>query len=167
MLRSVEVELFSQHGDHTRYLFLLAEAGIFWPGLEAGGHHVVDPCEDLHDLKLLAKLIKNITKGLNEPGPSARIPPGIITWYSRVCEQEVCLYRNSLAWIGISLCCVIGRPRVCLYAFIKLRTPTCLDEKEFGFAHEALAHVSSEERGNVLYGHCSVRAVNHALLAVA
>lgn len=42
-----------------------------------------------------------------------------------------------------------------------------LDEKELGLAHEALAHVSFEVRGHGLDGHCSVCAVNHALLAVA
>lgn len=83
LLRSVEVELFSQHGHHTRYLFLLAKTGVLWPGLEVGGHHVVDPCEDLHDLKLFAKLIKNVTEGLDKPGASARIPPRVVT-----CENK-------------------------------------------------------------------------------
>lgn len=82
-LRLVEVELFSQHGHHTRYLFLLAKTRVLWPGLEGGGHLVVDPCEDLHDLKLLAKLIKNVTEGLDKPGPSTRIPPGVVT-----CENK-------------------------------------------------------------------------------
>lgn len=83
LLRSVEVEFFSQHGHHTRYLFLLAKTRVLWPGLEAGGHLIVDPCEDLHDLKLLAKLTKNVTEGLDKPGPSARIPPGVVT-----CENK-------------------------------------------------------------------------------
>lgn len=83
LLRSVEVELFSQHGHHTRYLFLLAKTGVLWPGLEVGGHHVVDPCEDLHDLKLFAKLFKNVTEGLDKPGASARIPPRVVT-----CENK-------------------------------------------------------------------------------
>lgn len=83
LLRSVEVELFSQHGHYTRYLFLLAKTGVLWPGLEVGGHHVVDPCEDLHNLKLLAKLIKNVTEGLDKPGASARVPPGVVT-----CENK-------------------------------------------------------------------------------
>ncbi len=83
LLRSVEVELFSQHGHHTRYLFLLAKTGVLWPGLEVGGHHVVDPCEDLHDLKLFAKLIKNVTEGLDKPGASARIPPRVVTWENK------------------------------------------------------------------------------------
>lgn len=92
LLRSVEVELFSQHGHHTRYLFLLAKTRVLWPGLEAGGHLIVDPCEDLHDLKLLAKLTKNVTEGLDKPGPSARIPPGVVT-----CENK-CGRMLKLTW---------------------------------------------------------------------
>ena len=75
---SVEIQLLGEHGDHTRYLLLLAEARVLGPGLEAGGHHVVDPRQDLHDLQLLAKLIEDIAEGLDKPGSPARVPPGVV-----------------------------------------------------------------------------------------
>jgi len=76
--RSVEIQLLGEHGDHTRDLLLLGEPLVLGPGLEAGGHHVVDPCQDLHDLQLLAKLIEDVAQGLDEPGPAARVSPGVV-----------------------------------------------------------------------------------------
>ena len=75
---SVEIQFLGEHGDHTRYLLLLAEARVLRPGLEAGGHHVVDPCQDLHDLQLLAKLIEDVAEGLDEPGSTAWVSPGVV-----------------------------------------------------------------------------------------
>lgn len=76
--RSVEIQLLGEHGDHTRNLLLFAEPRVFGPGLKAGGHHVVDPCQYLHDLQLLAKLIEDVAEGLDEPGPAARVSPRVV-----------------------------------------------------------------------------------------
>lgn len=75
---SVEVELFRQHGDHAGYLLLLAETRVLRPGLKAGGHHVVDPGQDLHDLQLLAEFVQDVAQGLHEPGATARVPPRVV-----------------------------------------------------------------------------------------
>ena len=81
---SVEIQLLGEHGDHTRYLLLLAEARVLRPGLKAGGHHVVYSRQNLHDLQLLAELIENVAEGLDKPGSPARVPPGIVPcWCSR------------------------------------------------------------------------------------
>ena len=73
--RSVEIEFFRQHRDHAGNLLLLTEARVFGPGLKAGGHHVVDPCQDLHDLQLLAKLVEDVAERLDKPGATPRVPP--------------------------------------------------------------------------------------------
>lgn len=76
----MEVQFFRQHRDHAGDLLLLTEAWVFRPGLEAGGHHVVDACQDLHDLQLLAKLLEDVAECLDKPGAAPRIPPGVISW---------------------------------------------------------------------------------------
>lgn len=76
---SVEIQFFGQHGDHAGDLLLLTEAGVLGPGLEAGGHHVVDPGQDLHYLQLLAELVEDVAERLNEPGAAPGVPPRVIT----------------------------------------------------------------------------------------
>lgn len=73
--QSVEIEFFGQHGDHAGDLLLLAEAWILRPGLKAGGHHVVDPCQNLHNFQLLAELIEDIAERLDKPGAASGVPP--------------------------------------------------------------------------------------------
>lgn len=80
--RSIEIQLFGQHGDHTGNLLLLAVAGVLGPRLKVGGHHVVDPGQDLHDLQLLAELVEDIAEGLDEPGPAPGVPPGVVSYRS-------------------------------------------------------------------------------------
>ncbi|KAG7227925.1 hypothetical protein INR49_013719 [Caranx melampygus] len=63
------------HRDHAGNLLLLTEAWVFRPGLKAGGHHVVDPCQDLHYLQLLAKLVEDVAECLDKPGSASRVPP--------------------------------------------------------------------------------------------
>lgn len=76
------MQFFCQRGDYAGNLLFLAESWVLGPGLEAGGHHVVDTCEDLHDLLLLAKLIEDIAECLNKPGAAPRVPPRIVPWKS-------------------------------------------------------------------------------------
>ena len=83
--RSVEVQLLGQHGHHAGDLLLLAEARVLGPGLEAGGHHVVDPGQDLHDLQLLAELVEDVAERLDEPGAPAGVPPGVVAWKNTAC----------------------------------------------------------------------------------
>lgn len=73
--QSVEIEFFGQHGDDAGDLLLLAEARVLGPGLEAGGHHVVDPRQNLHDFQLLAELVEDVAERLHEPGAASRVPP--------------------------------------------------------------------------------------------
>lgn len=76
--RSVEIELLGQHGDHAGDLLLLAEARVLGPRLEAGGHHVVDARQDLHDLQLLAELVEDVAQRLHEPGAAPGVPPRVV-----------------------------------------------------------------------------------------
>lgn len=73
--QSVEIQFFRQHRDHTGNLLLLTEAGVFRPGLKAGGHHVIDPCQDLHYLQLFSKLVQDVAERLYKPGATPRVPP--------------------------------------------------------------------------------------------
>lgn len=130
-VRSVEIQFFCQHGDHAGNLLLLAEAGVFGPGLEAGGHHVVDPGQDLHYLQLLAELVEDGAERLDEPGAAPWVPPWVIPWHSGVGKEEICLHRDLMSGISISLQGIVGRTRICLYTVVKFRTPASLDEEEF------------------------------------
>lgn len=76
--QSVEIQFFCQHRDHAGNLLLLAEARVFRPGLKAGGHHVVDSCQNLHDFQLLAKLVEDVAERLNKPGAAPGVSPWVI-----------------------------------------------------------------------------------------
>lgn len=72
---TAEVELFGEHGNHTRDLLLLVEAGVVTLGLEVPGYPVVHSGQDLHDLQVFAMLIQDGTEGLHKPGAFSRVPP--------------------------------------------------------------------------------------------
>lgn len=78
--QSVKIQFFRQHRDHAGNLLFLTEARVFGPGLKAGGHHVVDSCQNLHNLQLLAKLIEDVAQRLDKPGATPRVPPWVIPW---------------------------------------------------------------------------------------
>lgn len=99
--------------------------GLFWSLL------FVIVCNSRGQLKTLRqKFLHSIT------------PSRHITWHSWICEQEVCLYRNLVSWIGICLYRVIGRSWVSLYAIIKLWTPTSLPVKTHGHVNICLKRTS-------------------------
>lgn len=107
--RSVEIQFFGQHGDHAGDLLLLTEAWVFRPRLKAGGHHVVDPCQDLHYLQLLAKLIEDIAERLDKPRSAARVPPRVITWKTTMLKLHVANLISRINSFGHAKCAYRGQ----------------------------------------------------------
>lgn len=50
----------------------------------------------------------------------------IFTWHSGVGKEEICLHRDLMSGISISLQGIVGRTRICLYTVVKFRTPASL-----------------------------------------
>ena len=135
-------------------------------GLEIEGHFPGHVSEVAQQVFVSAATLKDVTKGLDEPGPGRRVPPRVKARNGAVGDQKVSV-RGDLVGHGGAVCLggVAGPFQV--DAVVQLIALASLDEEQLGFAGQRRTVLGVEWRPQAVRFVRVVSGVQDSQLAVA